>query len=200
VQQRKALDFAIRFRQVLDELYEDNLALTAASIGFDRSTLSRYKSGKTLITQRLISALSNDKGVSQKWLQGGGGDKIEFTTHDEAGSDISRPVMLSPCERVPTRSTPGYIGLSRETAPFHNLKTKYWLVAQKDFIGQRVFAGDYVLVREINEGQAKDVDVGQLFVMRRDNKLVFEPVTEQDVANGVLLFGKAIMSERDLEV
>jgi transcriptional regulator with XRE-family HTH domain len=190
----------LRFCQVLNEAYDGNLALMAASIGFDRSTLSRYKSGKTPVTQRLMSALANDKGVSLKWLQGGGGDKIEYTKVDEAGSDCSRPVMKTPCEYVPTRSTPGYNGLNRETAPFHNVKTKFWLIAQQNYIEQRVFAGDYVLIREINPGPAKDSDLGQLYIMRRDQNVVFEPVTEQDVKNGVMLFGKAIMCERDLEV
>jgi len=186
-----------RIRTVLAEVYDGNKTLMSNATGNDRSTIAKYESGARTPTKRFMTSLSHATGISLDWLLGTGGDQIQYG--NDAGSELARPVTTIPCERVPTTSTPGYNGLNRQTAPYHNERNKFWLKVQKDYAAQHVYAGDLILIREMFQSAAKDIDVDHLFIMKRNEKVVFEPVTEQDVKDGTVLFGKAIMCERDLE-
>jgi transcriptional regulator with XRE-family HTH domain len=189
-----------RVRRVLVEKFENNKTRMSAATGHDRSTIAKYESGARRPTKRFMIALSQGTGINLKWLLGEGGDAIEYGESDDLGTESSRPVTKIPCEGIPTKSTPGFNGLLRQTAAYHSERNRYWLVANKNFTKPHVEVGDHLLIRvEVQPRAAKASDEGSLFVLRRGDDVVLDVVAARDVRTGLVLYGKAILVERDLE-
>lgn len=191
---------ADRLRKICDSLYYGNASAMASDMGWGYSTLTRYLSGKASPPARLLMALSRGKNIRLKWLEGEGGGEIEFDeVVNSGGSLYTRPVVTVPFDHVPTDEDLGLTRLSRETSRFHCKPEHYWLRVDRMYKSGTVIPGDYVMVRMFPKGRAKEVDVGKLFILNRGENVVLAEVSNDDVTDGVAMFGKVVLIERDAE-
>jgi hypothetical protein len=194
----KKTEILMRFAQVFNDIYGGQTLLMAADLEKDPTLIQRYLAGKVKISTKSLTTLSRVKNISLQWLLNGeGGEKVQFVT---PATQSPRPVTAMPCEVVPVSPETGFCGMYRETAPFHNVRDRYWLHTQQPIAKADIKVGDYVLVQVCCERPCAEEDVGMLFVLRRKEKLLLDVVTKDDVASksDARIFGRAIMLERDL--
>jgi len=188
-----------RLRKVLDDLYAGSITEMAKSIGIDRSTLSRYKTGELAPSTKTLLAISKAAKIKLEWLQGQGKDQIEFVPPEDLGDNTARPVLTIPSATEPTPETPGYQGLRRETAPYHCKRDRYWLLSPREFPKLAILKRDYLLIRVCEPREVTPCDVGALCVVKRSGEVAVDLVVEKDKKNpNVVLCGHVVMIERDM--
>lgn len=186
-----------RFNLVVEKYYDNNLAKAAMALGLDRSTLSRYVSGRQP-PRSVLLLLSQLHDIDIDWLTDGTELKIRFSDDQYTGA-IARPIIDVPCERVPDGTTQGFRGEFRQVAPYHNVPDRYWLRLSSDVSALNLLARDYILMQTVVPRQGIHSDLGCLRVLRRGEALEAAVAINADIKCDVRVVAIAHLIERDLK-
>jgi transcriptional regulator with XRE-family HTH domain len=192
----KKISTAARFKLVVEELYKNNLAKAALALGLDRSTVSRYVSGRNppLSILLLVSRLTN---VDIDWLTKGTELKIRYAKENYSG-EVSRPVISTPCAGAPDHTTPKFGMEFRQVAPAHNVPNRYWLRLTANIKALDLLKRDLVLMEAILPRSATPNDVGCLRIVLRGDQVEVAVLIQSDVKSDVQVLAFAHLVERDL--
>lgn len=190
-----------RFNRVVDELYNGDVSEVAHDLNLNQSTLSRYRSGKITPSSKTLRALSVAKQVSFAWLQGNGGDRIEYDKKAAASpaKESTLPLINVPSATVPGPGSPGFAGVQRATLSLLIAPDRYWLRALSSCAGGHIQSGDYCLIQVVKQRPAKAIDVGKARVFSRKGRIEFDVLREQDITAAVTVSGVLVRVERDID-
>ena len=196
-----------RFRRVFAEIFNGNAEELCRTLEVNRSTLTRYQSGKIPPSRKTLRKIAALKGVSFDWLLGfGSSEAIVFEKSpvllDAAPSstpaDKTLPLTKTPSLEVPTSATPGFLGTRRDTIGFLYRATRYWLKAPHDCPSQFIRKGDYCLIETIPGRAATPCESSEMRVFTRNDVVVFDVLGAAEQNETRKIFGVLVRIERDL--
>jgi len=191
-----------RFCQVLEQVYGGDLGRLAIDIGVDRSTCSRYRSGKTKLTRRSLQALSVKAQVNSAWLEKGGSDSIVWDIPDKDNwRKYALPVFVRPLHDPPSNNPWGRTSLFLAVPPGLESCDRYWLQIDRDNPTWGALKGDFILL-EYCRGKAVLSDYeGKLAAFKREDGQVILGTVPLPSCRGddCAIYGRAILLYRDLE-